>query len=213
MAKIDLSDLRLFHQEEARKEAPKDFEPMEERPTLHRLQREADHAKHKATESERIYKEYQENIKASESLQSDILKGIGMYPIETLFLTACKCIGRMIGDSGVFYMTAKNNLEVWTDKPTDKSTSPYAPLYRDVLSLHEQFDPPTGQESYWTEFAKAISAMSSKYDNAPFAKELITAVYTEQERKYKALQMDATGQEEEDEIPPSATERPQGDNG
>lgn len=56
-----------------------------------------------------VYEEYQGNIKASGSLQADILKGVKVgEPVELLFLKAVECISRMTSNN-LFYSQVKED--------------------------------------------------------------------------------------------------------
>ena len=57
-----------------------------------------------------VYREYQQNIRISESLQTEILKGVRAgEPVELLFLKAVDCISRMTSDN-LFHTQVKEDL-------------------------------------------------------------------------------------------------------
>ena len=66
-----------------------------------------------------------------------------------------------------------------------KTATPYQSLYRDVFNLHMKFDPPLNTEGYWDDFIHAVCEVNRKHNNSAFSKDLLLAVYSEQERKSK----------------------------
>ena len=75
------------------------------------LQRKADRAEEERERARQVYREYQANIMASGTLQSEILKGAANgADICSLLLTAAECISKMTGDGGVFAKSLKNRL-------------------------------------------------------------------------------------------------------
>lgn len=77
---------------------------------IHKLQREADYRKLELDRSAEIYREYQQNIKTSSQLQTDILKGARAGEnIYSLFLKACKAISLMTSNT-VFYSQLEGDI-------------------------------------------------------------------------------------------------------
>lgn len=67
------------------------------------LQREADQKRDALQHAAGVYKRYQENIKATETLQAEILKGVAAgVDTETLFLKAAKALSLTISND-LFY--------------------------------------------------------------------------------------------------------------
>lgn len=61
--------------------------------------------------AQKIYRKYQENIKKSELLQGELLKGvIAGEPIEILFLKACEVIS-VLTNNKLFYSEVKQNVK------------------------------------------------------------------------------------------------------
>ena len=78
---------------------------------IHKLQRQADAKKQDIDRSLAIYQEYQQNIKTSSQLQTEILKGARAgEDIYSLFLKAVKAISLMTSNS-VFYRETEENLK------------------------------------------------------------------------------------------------------
>lgn len=70
---------------------------------LHKLQRQADAKKQDINRSLAIYREYQQNIKTSSQLQTEILKGAKAgESIYSLFLKAVKAISLMTSNNGFY---------------------------------------------------------------------------------------------------------------
>lgn len=77
-----------------------------------KLQKEATNTGHDLERARQVYIEYQNNIRAAGTLQSEILKGAaGGADLCTLLLSAAECISRMVGDGGVFSKSLRNRLE------------------------------------------------------------------------------------------------------
>ncbi len=78
--------------------------------SIGKLQREADQRKREIDETARIYREYQQNIKLSGQLQTEILKGARAgEDIYSLFLKACKAISLMTSNT-VFYSQLEGDI-------------------------------------------------------------------------------------------------------
>ena len=78
---------------------------------IHKLQRQADAKKQDIDRSLAIYQEYQQNIKTSSQLQTEILKGARAgEDIYILFLKALKAISLMTSNI-VFYRETEENLK------------------------------------------------------------------------------------------------------
>jgi len=77
---------------------------------INKLQREADRKKQDIDRSLAIYREYQQNIKTSSQLQTEILKGARAgEDIYSLFLKACKAISLMTSNT-VFYSQIEGDI-------------------------------------------------------------------------------------------------------
>lgn len=77
---------------------------------IHKLQRQADAKKMDIDRSLAICKEYQQNIKTSSQLQTEILKGAKAgESVYSLFLKACKAISLMTSNS-VFYSQLEGDI-------------------------------------------------------------------------------------------------------
>ena len=77
---------------------------------IHKLQREADRKKQDIDRSLQIYREYQQNIKTSSQLQTEILKGARAgEDIYSLFLKAVKAISLMTSNK-VFYSQLEGDI-------------------------------------------------------------------------------------------------------
>lgn len=74
------------------------------------------------------------------------------------------------------------------EQPQGKAPAPfhYRAIYNAVIAYHEQHAPCPRSDEEWGEAAKAISEIAAAMENTPFALDLLTAVYTELERQYKA---------------------------
>ena len=82
-----------------------------------RLQREADRNKRFNELAKEAYKEYQKNIKLSETLQCEILKGVKSGEnILPLFLKAVKAISLMTSNK-LFYTEIAERLNKGSGKP------------------------------------------------------------------------------------------------
>lgn len=69
----------------------------------HELQRQADANADERARAAAIYAEYQRNVKTSEALRAEILKGENAgEDVGILFLKAAKAISLMTGDSGFY---------------------------------------------------------------------------------------------------------------
>lgn len=81
--------------------AAQDFKP-EPAPATH-LEREARQIAEDRSKAAAVYREYQENIKKTELLQAEILKGVKAHEdIYVLFLKACKALGLTISNREFF---------------------------------------------------------------------------------------------------------------
>lgn len=77
---------------------------------IHKLQRQADAKKQDIDRSLAICREYQQNIKTSSQLQTEILKGAKAgESIYSLFLKACKAISLMTSNT-VFYSQLEGDI-------------------------------------------------------------------------------------------------------
>lgn len=76
-----------------------------------RLQREADEHQQEREQARSVYKAYQDNIRRSGTLQSEILKGIHTGENSyRLLLKAAEAISLMVGDSGFFANYVSENI-------------------------------------------------------------------------------------------------------
>ena len=74
------------------------------------LQREADNTRQALQAAAEVYRQYQENIRATEQLQAQILKGIRNHEsIHTLFLTAAKALALTVNNRE-FYQQIQREL-------------------------------------------------------------------------------------------------------
>jgi len=81
---------------------------------LNKLQRKIDKRQGEKAEITAIFKEYQENTKATGILRADILKGIAAGEnIYKLFLLAAEAIARTTNEPGFYSMVEKNLLAVY----------------------------------------------------------------------------------------------------
>ena len=81
---------------------------------LNKLQRKIDKRQGEKAEITAIFKEYQENTKATGILRTDILKGIAAGEnIYKLFLLAAEAIARTTNEPGFYSMVEKNLLAVY----------------------------------------------------------------------------------------------------
>lgn len=79
--------------------------------SLDKLQLEANRRKKEIDETARIYEEYQQNIRLSGQLQTDVLNGVRTGEnIYSLFLKACKAISFMTCNT-VFYSQIEDSIE------------------------------------------------------------------------------------------------------
>lgn len=79
---------------------------------IRQLQRQADKNKAEAERIKEVYTTYQNNIKTSGALQTEILKGLKMgEDIYRLFLKAVKAISLMTSNS-VFYTQSKQDIRI-----------------------------------------------------------------------------------------------------
>lgn len=77
---------------------------------IHKLQRQADAKKQDIDRSLAVYREYQQNIKTSSQLQTEILKGTKAgESVYSLLLKACKTISLMTSNS-VFYSQIEGDI-------------------------------------------------------------------------------------------------------
>lgn len=77
---------------------------------IHKLQRQADAKKQDIDRSLAVYREYQQNIKTSSQLQTEILKGAKAgESVYSLLLKACKAISLMTSNS-VFYSQIEGDI-------------------------------------------------------------------------------------------------------
>lgn len=92
--------------------AARDFTP-EPEPAAPKLEREAQHAAEARQRAAAVYKTYQENIKATELLQAEILKGIKAHDdIYALFLKAAKALSLTISNRE-FYTQIERELPIY----------------------------------------------------------------------------------------------------
>lgn len=117
MAEIDFTSLNNLAKKKPAAEIftppapPIESKPPEPRPAA-KLQAEASSAGHALERARQVYKEYQANIMAAGTLQSEILKGAASgTDVCALLLTAAECIGRMTGDNGAFVKSLRNRLD------------------------------------------------------------------------------------------------------
>lgn len=85
-------------------------EPPEQNATG-RLQREADERQQEREQARSVYRAYQDNIRRSGTLQSEILKGTQAGESSyNLLLKAAEAISAMVGDSGFFANQVRENI-------------------------------------------------------------------------------------------------------
>ena len=88
----------------------------------------------------------------------------------------------------------------------------YRAMYRAAFAYHEQHSPPQVDRAYWqthtpgiddtpqldleywAQAAKDICEICSRFDNDSFMTDLLTGIYSELEREYKAARQQAAGQ-------------------
>jgi len=63
----------------------------------------------------------------------------------------------------------------------------YRAMYRAACDFHEQHNPPTESPEYWERTAIEIAEVSRSFNNDPFIKGLLCAIYEELGREYKLI--------------------------
>ena len=101
---------------------------------LQGLQRKADYNKAQNDRNLEIYREYQDNIKRSGSLRTDILKGARAgEDIYSLFLKAVECISRMTSDK-LFYSQIEEDIKTIYGRGLQEE----APLLLEIAETEER---------------------------------------------------------------------------
>lgn len=62
----------------------------------------------------------------------------------------------------------------------------YRAVYNAVIAYHEKHAPCPRSDAEWEAAARDVSAIAAAMENTPFALDLLSAVFSEFERQYKA---------------------------
>nr|CRY94008.1 hypothetical protein [uncultured prokaryote] len=155
-----------------------------------------------------VYRIYQENIRLSEQLQTEILNGLKAgEPMPGLFLKAAKAISLMTGNSA-FYSQIEADMRATNGEKTQEllgknkpdaqkrllkpftalDGSNYRAAYRTVCDFHERNNPPRLDDdngaAYWENVCDDMCATASQCNQDKFVIGLLVAVYEELERQY-----------------------------
>lgn len=94
-----------------------------------REQREFDRARE-------VYRDYQDNIKVSEILRGEILKGVNTgQPIEPLFLKACEIVSKMTGDRSFYSQIEETLIAIYGE-----GMQATAPLQLKLDAIYKRLD-------------------------------------------------------------------------